>query len=155
MYRITEQTAVSSDDTGLREILSELWAWSLNLQERQQEILNIQAELKHQSLPLPEQAKLSYQKAILLDIEERYSEAIESYEKALEINPDTQASWYNKACCYALQGKIELAIQNLEKAIQLNPEEYREMAETDSDFDKIRADVRFQKLLEANSETRL
>jgi superkiller protein 3 len=48
---------------------------------------------------------------------------------------------------YALQEQIELAIENLEKAIQLNPEEYREMAKTDSDFDKILSDARFHALL--------
>ena len=53
---------------------------------------------------------------------------------------------YSKACCYALQNRLELALENLQKAIQLD-NEYREMAKTDSDFDNIRNDVRFQELL--------
>jgi hypothetical protein len=49
---------IFSDEQGLRDNLSALYNWvlSLNPQARQQEILNIQAQLKHQSLPLPEQA---------------------------------------------------------------------------------------------------
>ncbi|WP_016865047.1 TPR end-of-group domain-containing protein, partial [Fischerella muscicola] len=77
----------------------------------------------------------------------RYEEAIASYDKALEIKPDYHQAWYNKACCYALQVNIEQAIENLQKAIILNPE-CREMAKTDSDFDSIRDDERFQELIE-------
>ena len=64
----------------------------------------------------------------------------------MAILTDTSA-WYNKACSYTLQGNIEQAIENLQKAIALNPDEYREMANTDSDFDKIREDERFQALI--------
>ncbi|WP_445243654.1 MULTISPECIES: TPR end-of-group domain-containing protein [unclassified Microcoleus] len=36
----------------------------------------------------------------------------------------------------------------MQKAIDMNPDKYREMAKTDSDFDSIRADVRFQALIQ-------
>jgi hypothetical protein len=39
-------------------------------------------------------------------------------------------------------------IQNLQRTINLNPDEWREMAKTDSDFDSIRCDVRFQALIQ-------
>nr|WP_242037874.1 tetratricopeptide repeat protein [Tolypothrix sp. FACHB-123] len=78
----------------------------------------------------------------------RYKEALESLEKALEIQPDYYPAWYNKACCYALQGNIEQALENLQQAINLNPEKYREMVKTDSDFDSIREDERFQALIQ-------
>jgi hypothetical protein len=39
-----------------------------------------------------------------------------------------------------------LAVENLEKAISLD-EEYRDMAKNDADFDRIREDSRFQKLI--------
>ena len=81
---------------------------------------------------------------------QRYSEAIKSYDKALEIKPDLHQAWYNKAGAYAVQSHLELAIQYLEKAIELNPEKYREMAQTDPDFDNIRSDARFQALLTGN-----
>jgi superkiller protein 3 len=47
-----------------------------------------------------------------------------------------------------LQGNVEQAIENLQQAINLNPDENREMAKTDSDFDKIREDERFQALIQ-------
>ncbi|MEI6065032.1 MAG: tetratricopeptide repeat protein [Pseudanabaena sp. ELA748] len=78
----------------------------------------------------------------------RYEEAINSYDKALEIKPNDPNIYYNKACAYSLQNAIELALENLQKAIQLNPEEYREIANTDSDFASIRHDPRFQALIQ-------
>jgi hypothetical protein len=45
------------------------------------------------------------------------------------------------ACCH-----FNLAVENLEKAISLD-EEYRDMAKNDADFDRIREDSRFQKLI--------
>jgi superkiller protein 3 len=47
-----------------------------------------------------------------------------------------------------LQGNIDLAIAKLEQTINLNPDKYREMAKTDSDFDSIREDRRFQALID-------
>jgi tetratricopeptide (TPR) repeat protein len=78
----------------------------------------------------------------------RLEEAIASYDKALEFKPDDTSAFYNKACCYALHSQIDQAIQNLQQAIDLNPDKYREMAKTDSDFDSIRSDVRFQALIQ-------
>ena len=80
----------------------------------------------------------------------RLEEAIASYDKAVEIKPDLHQAWYNKARCYALQNNIEQAIENLQIAINLNPEEYREMynvQKTDSNFDAIRHNERFQKFI--------
>jgi len=78
----------------------------------------------------------------------RYEEAIASYDRALQIKPNDSSSYYNKACTYSLQNQIELALENLQKPIQLAPEKYREMAKTDSDFDNIRSDSRFQELIQ-------
>jgi len=78
----------------------------------------------------------------------RFEEAVASYDQALKIKPDLHAAWYNKACSYALQGNVEQAIENLQQAINLSPDKYREMAKTDSDFDKIREDERFQALIQ-------
>ncbi|TYQ27619.1 tetratricopeptide repeat protein [Pseudanabaena sp. UWO311] len=78
----------------------------------------------------------------------KYEEAINSYDKALEIKPDEPKFYYNKACAYSLLNTIKLALENLQKAIQLDPEKSREMAKTDSDFDNIRHDPRFQALIQ-------
>ena len=77
----------------------------------------------------------------------RYEEAISSYDKAVEFKPDDHQAWYNKSCIYALQSNIEQAIENLQIAINLHPEKVREWTKTDSDFDAIREDERFQALL--------
>jgi len=76
----------------------------------------------------------------------RKEEAIASYEKAIEFKPDYHKAWYNKAGCYGLQGKIDLAIETLQHAIVLDSK-YRDMAKTDSDFDGIRDDERFQAVI--------
>ena len=61
---------------------------------------------------------------------------------------DDPSDYYNKACAYSLQNVIELALENLQKAIQLNPDHYRKLAKTDSDFDNIRHNQRFQALIQ-------
>jgi tetratricopeptide (TPR) repeat protein len=89
-----------------------------------------------------------YTEALILIALGINEEAIASYDRALQINPDYHEAFYNKACVYALQSQIELALENLQKAIQLAPEENREMAKTDSAFDNIRSDPRFQELIQ-------
>ena len=76
-----------------------------------------------------------------------YEEAIDCFDKALQINPNHANAYYNKACIYALENQVELALENLQRAIELEPERFRELAKTDADFDGIRGDVRFQELL--------
>ena len=77
----------------------------------------------------------------------RYEEAIASYDKALEIKPDYASAYYNKACLFNLQTKIEAALELLTTAIELDSK-FQEMAKTDSDFDSIRDDPRFQALIQ-------
>ncbi|MEA5479831.1 tetratricopeptide repeat protein [Pseudanabaena galeata UHCC 0370] len=78
----------------------------------------------------------------------KHEESLADFDRALEINPKNHKSYFNKACVYSLQNQIELALENLQKAIQFNTEKYREMAMTDSDFDNIRHDPRFQALIQ-------
>ncbi|WP_293330454.1 tetratricopeptide repeat protein [Microcoleus sp. CAWBG58] len=96
----------------------------------------------------PDKDEAWYNRGYALGNLGRLEEAIASYDKALEFKPDLHAAFYNKACCYALHSQIDQAIQNLQQAIALNPDKYREMAKTDSDFDSIRFDTRFQALIE-------
>ena len=96
----------------------------------------------------PDYHKAWYGRGYALDDLGRIEEAISSYDQALKIKPDDTSIFYNKACCYALQGNLEQAIENLQQAINLSPDKYREMAKTDSDFDKIREDERFQALIQ-------
>jgi len=75
----------------------------------------------------------------------QYEEGIAACDKALELKRDFPEPWYVKACCYALQGMVEESITNLQQAINLNSQ-LLEIAKTDSDFDGIRGDERFQAL---------
>ncbi|MBE7384494.1 MAG: tetratricopeptide repeat protein [Leptolyngbya sp. SIO1E4] len=79
----------------------------------------------------------------------RYAMALACYDQALTIRPSYYRALYNKACCYGLQGDVENAVKFLQEAIAL-ASEYRDMAKTDTDFDAVRDDPRFQALLEEN-----
>jgi tetratricopeptide (TPR) repeat protein len=79
-----------------------------------------------------------------------YEEAITSYNEAIEIQSGYADAYYGKACCYALQGKVEETIENLQQVVSLNPNEGREMVKTNSAFDNIRTNQRFQALTQRN-----
>lgn len=84
-----------------------------------------------------------------------YDLAIESYQKAIAINPEDASVYgllgltyskqekeeaiyhYNLACVYSIQGKRQICIESLWKAISLD-RNYIKMVEENSDFDNIR-----------------
>ena len=76
-----------------------------------------------------------------------YGEAIACYDNAAKIRPDFFSAWYNKARCYALKNQLEPALKSLKKAISLNPGNCQEMAKTEPDFDDIRDNDIFKKLI--------
>ncbi len=78
----------------------------------------------------------------------RYDDALADYTRALELKPDHPSILYNLACLFSRWGKTDDALNYLEKAIDGNGK-YREMARTDKDFDNIRDDPRFKKLVES------
>ncbi|MBD2525353.1 tetratricopeptide repeat protein [Nostoc sp. FACHB-133] len=107
-------------------------------------------------------ALLSYQKAIAIQSDnyiawfgcgnslrklQRHDEAIASYERALELQPEFHWAWCHKARCHALKNDRDLAIESLTQAIKLRGDQHRELAKNNSDFDLIRADERFKKIL--------
>jgi tetratricopeptide (TPR) repeat protein len=79
---------------------------------------------------------------------QQYDEAIAAYDRVIQLKPDFYLAWVGKARCYALQDNVDLALLNLEKAIYLNADKCKETAKTDSSFDTIREDERFQALIE-------
>lgn len=88
-------------------------------------------------------------RAIIYKELERYDEALADFNHALELKPDDPSPIYNLACLFSVQQKIDDALAYLERAISKD-EKYREMAKTDKDFDNIRDDPRFKKLIESD-----
>jgi len=124
-----------------------------------------------------EEALASYEKALQMNPElvnawsgkgktldrlKRYEEALDLYDKVIQLNPeawscfekvlkiqpDSSSLYYNQAFYYIAQGQIELVLENLKRAIQLQPKIMRDKAQTHSDFDAIREDERFKKLID-------
>ena len=76
----------------------------------------------------------------------RLDEAIQCSDKAIELDPSYANAWYNRSCYMVKKGEINEALKNLEEAIRLD-KTYMESAKTDKDFDSIRNDERFKKLI--------
>ena len=71
-----------------------------------------------------------------------YERAVEFFEGAQREEPDQPGLLYNLACAESLLGRTDDALEHLARSIELRPS-FREAAQTDSDFDPIRADPRF------------
>jgi tetratricopeptide (TPR) repeat protein len=76
----------------------------------------------------------------------QYDEAILSFDQALEINHRDANAIYNKAYAVFMQKDLDRALPLLKQAFELDSK-YREMIKTDTDFDPIRSEPRFQELL--------
>jgi len=74
-------------------------------------------------------------------------EAKSNFKKAINLMPDDPTSYYNLACAHAIAGEPKDAVDMLEKVFKLSPE-WKEDVKKDADFDGIRDDARFKKLLE-------
>ena len=77
----------------------------------------------------------------------RFAEALADLNRALEVQPERPGTFYNLACIFALTLKADDALAYLEKAIASDPN-CRKEGLTDSDFDSIRDDPRFRRLVE-------
>ncbi|MBA7585590.1 Photosystem I assembly protein Ycf3 [subsurface metagenome] len=76
----------------------------------------------------------------------KYDEALTELNRSLELEPDHPGTLYDLACLFSLWGKTKDALDYLKKAVDKD-EEWREDAKTDEDFDNIRDDPRFKKLV--------
>lgn len=75
----------------------------------------------------------------------RLDEAIQSLERAHEVEPSEPLIEYNLACYYSLKGAKKQALDHLSRAINGNPA-LRDMIGREPDFDPLRADPDFQVL---------
>ncbi|MEM1310007.1 MAG: tetratricopeptide repeat protein [Cyanobacteria bacterium P01_H01_bin.153] len=118
--------------------------WALyKLEHYEDAISRYDAALKHK----PDKHEAWFNRGWALGQLERYEDAISSLNKAIEIKPDKEEAHYDKACYYALLGNPDAALESLQQAINLAPDKYRELATTDTDFDSLRDDPRFQALI--------
>lgn len=76
----------------------------------------------------------------------RIDQAIEALEKALAADPAEALLHYNLACYLSLARRKPGVLEHLSRAISLEPR-YREMVDSESDFDPLRSDPDFQALL--------
>jgi Flp pilus assembly protein TadD len=73
-------------------------------------------------------------------------QAIESLERAQEVEPSQPLIQYNLACYWSLAGQKQRALEYLSRAITMKPK-LRELVNEESDFDPIRDDPGFQALV--------
>jgi tetratricopeptide (TPR) repeat protein len=79
----------------------------------------------------------------------RYEEVLADYNHSLKLQPDDPETMYNLACFFSIQGNVPDSLRWLEKVVATRDKKYRETAKTDTDFDNIRSEPRFKKLLES------
>ncbi len=96
---------------------------------------------------IPDSPSTLYNRGITYRHLERYEEALADYASALQLKPGYPRPLYNSACVLSLMGKSDESLSYLQKAIDAD-EKYRQMAADDSDFDNIRDDPRFRRLIE-------
>ncbi len=105
----------------------------------------IQVVERHLELTPDDARALALGAGALMQLDER-DRAVDWARRAQAIDPEDSAVLYNVACVYALGGQADEAIRGLDQAIT-NGFGHKEWLETDSDYDSIRGDPRFQALL--------
>ncbi|HKC25707.1 MAG TPA: hypothetical protein VKF32_13235, partial [Thermoanaerobaculia bacterium] len=101
------------------------------------------------------------QKAIQSFGAKKFDEGIAHLMRALDLEPKDTGTAYNVACGYSLKGDVEKGLEWLGKAVDwgwgagsgalINTNtmiSHAEMAKTDPDFENLRKDPRFAKLIE-------
>ena len=64
-----------------------------------------------------------YDEAVDLYADDKYDQAIETYKKALEINPKFTDAVHGIAMCYQAKGDLDMAIEVTKKHIEQDPED--------------------------------
>lgn len=90
-----------------------------------------------------------YERAYDLYRSDRYEEAAAAFHRAAEENYKRDTALYNEACSYALLGDANRAIPALQEALRAGWDDIEHIA-NDSDFDPIRSNPRFAKVVNTN-----
>lgn len=77
---------------------------------------------------------------------DRLIEAIQLINQVLAVNPRNDEALYNRACYYSRCGDRERALEDLRHAVKLDTT-WREAAREDDDFNSIRGDEEFSKIV--------
>lgn len=75
-----------------------------------------------------------------------YTQALASFDRASELNPDDTTAIYNQACMLSLLGNSDKALEKLQQAIRIAPE-YAKKAAKDPDFTKLYSHHGFRELV--------
>lgn len=94
----------------------------------------------------PDMAEAWVHLAFIYRRTESLEKAIETIKKALSIDPDLAIANYNIACYYSQKNLVDTAIDCLRKAIG-REKSYIELARKDNDFDSIRENEKFKRLI--------
>ena len=76
----------------------------------------------------------------------KHNDAIINLKKAIALNPKYAEAYYTKAGSYSKMSDVKSAISDLAKAFQLKPE-LKNNAKADKDFDDIRNNPDFKRLI--------
>ncbi len=95
----------------------------------------------------PDQGRVWFNYGYCLHANGDLDKAIEIHQKAAEFDQFSGIATYNLACAYSLKNRADDAFQALEKAIELGFGDVAQL-EGDSDFDNIRDDKRYAKIIE-------
>ena len=76
----------------------------------------------------------------------RYQDGLRADREMVRMEPHSPTAWYNLACSLSLTGQTEDAFATLEKAIALGYDD-AEWMQDDDDFEPIKQDPRFARLL--------
>jgi len=69
-----------------------------------------------------DEATKHYNQGVAYEKQGKYDLAIESFKRAIDINPDYAEVHYNLGLAYHNQGKYDLAIESFKRAISIDPD---------------------------------
>jgi len=94
---------------------------TLTPQEREGQLVRIQALIDEDGQTPEQKADLFFEQGLLYDFAEEYPKARSSYDKALEIKPDSYGAWNNRGNALGNLGRWEEAIASYDKALEIKP----------------------------------